>query len=443
MNYKSLRAFALLISCSLLVESYAQEDAPTLSMSLEECLDYAKQNSISLKQAQLQIDNSESGQVSAKAALLPTVSGSVSQGVSAYPIIEDSSLSSGGYTGSYGVDMSMTLYNGGSNRASIQKSVLSSDISQLEYDEIDNSLEIAISEVYVEILYVIEQIEVAKGSLELSEQNEERGKAFLEVGSINEADFAQLQSATASSKYDVVAAQMQLSTLYVSLKQLLEISQEVTLTVKVPELSDDLLLAQIPTVSSVYEAALDLRPEIRSSMLYITSAELDQRVAESGFKPTVSLTAGTGVSHSSSSNYTFSSQMRNNFTTSAGVSLSIPIFSGYVNRSNVAIAKNNVRSAELSLTEAEKNLYQTIESLRNNAVSAQALYSVSEYLLKANLKSMELTQKQYEVGSKSTIELLTEQDNYNQTYQEHIINKYQLILNKALLNYYKTNTIKL
>ncbi len=442
-NLKIFRVLVVLFCGAITLDGYAQNDPGGLSMTLDECLQYAKQNSITLQKAQLLIDNSASEQISAKGAFLPTIAGSVNQSLSSYPLSDDSSLSSGGYYGSYGVDLSMTLYSGGSNRANLGKSAVAQDIASLQKDELSNSLELSITEVYVEILYTREQIEVAKSSLALSEQNELRGKAFLEVGSINEADFAQLESATASSRYDIVVAETQLNNLYVALKHLLEISQDITLSIVEPELSDDLLLALIPSVRDVYEAALDSRPEILSSRLSVTSMEYDQTIAQSAYMPTVSLTAGTGVNHISSSSYDFSSQMRNNFSTSAGVSLSIPIFSGYINRSNVAIAKNNLKSATLSLNEAEKDLYQTIETLRTNAVSAQALFSVSEYLLRANLKSMELTTKQYEVGVKNTIELLTEQDNYNKTFQEHLINKYQLILNKALLNYYKTNTIKL
>lgn len=447
MNYmaklKLWRALVLLLTCSLSTQLNGQELSSSMSMTLEECLEYAKENSITLQRAKLEIENSQSEELSARGAFLPTISGSVSQGLSSYPLNDDSSLSSGNYTGSYGLDLSMTLYNGGKNRAQLQQSQLGEEIANLEMSEFENSLELSITEIYVEILYSIEQIKVAQSSVELNEQNEERGRAFLEVGSINEADMAQLESATATSRYNIVTAQTQLSNLYVGLKHLLEISYDMTITVVAPDLSDETLLAQIPTVSDVYEAALDTRPEIQSSKLYIESAELSTTIAKSGYLPTLRLTAGTGINHSSTSDYAFSSQLRNNFSTSAGLNLSIPIFTNYTNKSAVAIAQNNEKSAALSLTEAQKELYQTIETLRNNAANAQAKFSVSEYALQATLKSMELTQEQYRVGLKNTIELLTEQDNYNQTYQEHLTNKYQLILNKALLNYYKTDIIKL
>ncbi len=432
-------ALAMLALSALPAHSYAE--SKHLNMSLDECLEYAKDNSIVLKQAQLQVDSQEAEVVSSRGSFLPSISGGVSQSVSNYPTINSTPKST--YTGSYGLDLSLSLYKGGANRATLQRSGLGVDIANKEYEEFKNSLDVAITETFVEILYIIELIKVREKTIELHVKNEERGKVMLELGSINSADFAQLQSATASSRYDLVVAETQLSNLHVVLKNLLELTQGQTITIKDPNIPTEGLVEILPSVESVYTEALVFRPEILSSRLSVESAYLDTKIAESGFLPSLSLSAGTGISHSSSSDYTFSGQLRNNFSTSAGLSLSVPIFSGFKTRSSVRIARNTARIAELSLSDAEKNLYQTIETLHNNATTSQSQFVVSQYLVTSTKKSMELTQEQYEVGAKNIIELLTEQDNFTQAYQDLLTNKYQLILNRALLNFYKTNIIKL
>ncbi|MFI3239146.1 MAG: TolC family protein [Bacteroidales bacterium] len=442
-NFKLSVGLVLLICCTFSSVGYAQSMPDSLSMSLDECLEYAIENSITLKKAKLEIDNSKASELAAKGAFLPTIAGSVGQSVSSNPFMESSEVAKSSYNGSYGIDLSMNLYNGGKNKATLDKSKVSSEISYLELSEYANTIEVAVTEVYIEILYAIEQIDVCKTSLELSVKNEERGKAFLDAGSINSVDYAQLESAKASAQYDLIVAQSSLSNYYVTLKHLLEISQELTLNVKTPEYLDESLLSIISTVSDVYNAALLSRPEIQSSKLYITSAELDESIAKAGYLPTLKLTAGTGINHSTASDYSFSNQLRDNFSTSAGLTLSIPIFSNYENKTAVSKAKNNIQIAALNLSETEKDLYQTIETLHNNATNAQAKYAVAEMQLLASEKSMNLTSQQYELGMKNTIELLTEQDNYIQSFQEYLINKYQLLYNKAILNYYKTNKIKL
>ncbi len=442
-KFKLCGVGALLIVCALSTQGYAQSSAVVGgSMTLEDCLEYAKQNSITLQQSKLDVDNSEASELAARGGFFPTVSGSVSQSLNSNPLSENSDPKTT-YNGSYGVDLSMTLYNGGKIRNTFLQSSLATQMSNLEYEEFENSLEVAVTEVYVEILYAMEQIKVAENTIQLSLKNEERGAAYLELGSINSAEFAQLQSSTASSRYDLVVARAQLSNLYVALRQLLELTGGESIQIVEPNLNNQALAVGIPTVTDVYAEALESRPEIASSKLYVEYADYNTKIAKAGFLPTLSFSAGTGVSHNSASSYTFTDQLRENFSTSVGLNLSVPIFSQFKNRSNVRIAQNNASSAELSLTQAQKDLYLTIETLHNNAITAQAKYVMSEFLLEATEKSLELTTEQYNIGAKNIIELLTEQDNYNQTYQDYLTNKYQLVLNKALLNFYKTNVIKL
>ncbi|MFI3298929.1 MAG: TolC family protein [Rikenellaceae bacterium] len=440
---KLWRLSALLFLCCIPTQIFAMSGVDTLSMSLAECLTYAKQNSITLQNAKLQIDNSQADQLSAKGAFLPSLSATIGQTFNTNPTNTDVDASKSTYNGTYGLDLSMTLYNGGKNRALLQQSDIANEIATLQYQEYENTIEVSITEVYVEILYAMEQIKVSEQSLEVSKTNQERGRAFYEAGSISISDLAQLESATASYEYDLVVAQSQLSNLYVSLKHLLEISQDMVVTVQEMDVADDNLLSSIVAVQDVYSDALVSRPEILSKELSIASAELDEKIAKAGYLPTLSLSAGTGLSHNSYDGFEFSDQLRNSFNTSVGVNLSVPIFSKWQNKTAVQKSQNYLEMATIEQTQAHKDLYQTIETLYNNAQTSQSKYIVSQYALSAIEKSLKLITEQYELGLKNTIELLTEQDNYNQTSQDYLTNKYQLILNLALLNYYQTDIIKL
>ncbi|MFI3266252.1 MAG: TolC family protein [Rikenellaceae bacterium] len=412
-----------------------------MNMTLEQCLEYAKENSITLKQAKLQINDRLAEELSASGVFLPSVSGYISQSLNSSPLGSDDPTSK--YTGSYGVNLSMPVFSGGKNKASLEQSYLNTQIAELSLEEQENSLEIAIAEVFVQMLYAMDEIEVSLNSLELSIKNLENGKVYLDLGSINTADYAQLESAKADSDYAVIVAQTTLSNLQVRLKHLLEISQDIEIVAVAPELDDDKIMVPLSSVQSTYNTALEIRPEIKSSTISIASAELSETIAKAGFLPSLSLSAGAGVSHSSASDFTFSGQLRENFSTSIGASISIPIFSNYQNKTALTKAQNSITSATLALTEAEKDLYQTIESLHNNASNAQAQYIVSSYKLEATEKSLNLVTEQYNLGVKNIIDLLTEQDNYRSSTQDYLVNKYQFILNKALLEYYKTDQIKL
>ncbi len=431
----------LFVIFAMTLQVQAQSNNDTISMTLEECLGYAKEHSITLKQASLIIENRATEEQRAIGNFMPNISAAVGQDLRLTPLTTVGDITT--YSGSYGIDLSLPLITGGQNKATLQQSRIESDIAKLSFLEQENFIEVSITETFVQILYAMEQIEVAENTLLLNEKSVARGEAYLEVGRINQSDFAQLESAHADSEYNLIVAKSTLSNLNVQMKHLLEISQDIQLAITPPILGTDFEGITLSTVSEVYDAALRMRPEIAISTLSIASAELDEKMAKSGYYPSLSLTAGTGINHGSSSSFTFSDQMRNNFNTSFGLKLSVPIFSAYRNKTNVELARNAITSATLTLTDNQKALYQTIETLHNNATNAKAKFMVSDHKLEAVKKSLQLTTEQYNLGMKNIIELLTEQDNYLEASQEYLTNKYQFILNNALLEYYKTDEIKL
>ncbi|MFR9656363.1 MAG: TolC family protein [Rikenellaceae bacterium] len=414
-----------------------------LVMSLEECLSYAKEHSITLQQAKLDVEDSQVDRATAKSAFLPSLSASASQGFTNSPISSGDIQSSNKYSGSYGVDLAMNIYNGGENALNLKQSKLSVEIAKLGMEQDEDVLEVSIAQIYVEILYAIEQIEVTKNSIALSEKNIELGDRMLELGSMNRAEYAQLLTAQASEEYNLVVAQNTLRNKYMQLKHLLEITDGTTLKVDSAELNPTSLAIAIPTLEDVYAVAMSIRPEIASSTLSIESAKLDEKIARAGYLPTLSLSAGVGVNHISGTAYTFGYQLKDNYSNSIGLNLSVPIFNKFATRNAVIKSQNATKYASLTLESTSKSLYQTIETLHTNAVNAHAMYMVSQRKLSALEQSLELVTKQYELGRKSVLDLLTEQDDYRLSSQEYLESKYTLILNKALLEYYRTGVIKI
>lgn len=439
MKFKAWTKFsALTLLCVSSLSVAAQQQTV---MSLEQCLAYAKENNITLKQAKLEVEEYGVNQAMAKGNFLPAVSASVGQSLGNSPFTSDDDKTT--YSGSYGLDLSMSLYKGGANRMTLEQSKLDVKSANLNLLEAQNSLEVSITQSYIEILYSIEQIEVAQKSLELSQKNVERAEKQLKLGSINQADLAQLKSAEATERYNLVVAQTSLSSKYLTLKQLLEIDANTTFAVAKDDYTQKAIDANIPSIDQVFKVAMEIRPEIQSSQNSVLSAEIDQKIAKAAFLPTVSLSAGLGLSHKSPSDYTFSNQLKNNYDHSIGVNVSIPIFNRFDTKNNVKKSAIAVKYASLDLEQSTKTLYQTIESLHVNAVNAKAMYEVSELQLEALKISLDLVSKQFELGSKDIIELLTEQNDYRESAQEYLQSKYTFILNKAILNFYQSGIIKL
>ena len=447
----------ILISLALLTGSGIQAQNEG-TWSLKDCIDYAIKNNIQLQKSRINQKESEVDLKSAKAALFPSLSFSSNQNVTNRPysesqtnIVNDgsgnltatSSSSETTYNGSYGLNASWTVWNGGQRLKNIKRQKLNNQIAGLNITESENSLQESITQLYVQILYTIESIEVNKKALSLSEMQRDRAKEMLAVGSIAKSDLAQLEAQVANDKYQVVNAQTTLQDYKLQLKQLLEIDGTNEMNLATPTIGDELALLPLPSQISVYEAALAQRPEIQTGKLNIESANLDIRIAQSGYMPSLSLSAGTGSSNGSGRGLGFGQQIKNNWNNSIGLTVSVPIFDNRQAKSSVEKAKLQRESVSLDLLDEQKTLFSTIEKLWLDARSAQEKFSAAQSKVESSQISYDLVSEQFRLGLKNTVELLTEKNNLLSAEQDKLQSKYTAILNAQLLNFYQGGDIHL
>ena len=425
---------------------------------MKDCIDYAIKNNIQLQKSRINQKESEVDLKSAKAALFPSLSFSSNQNVTNRPysesqtnIVNDgsgnltatSSSSETTYNGSYGLNASWTVWNGGQRLKNIKRQKLNNQIAGLNITESENSLQESITQLYVQILYTIESIEVNKKALSLSEMQRDRAKEMLAVGSIAKSDLAQLEAQVANDKYQVVNAQTTLQDYKLQLKQLLEIDGTNEMNLATPTIGDELALLPLPSQISVYEAALAQRPEIQTGKLNIESANLDIRIAQAGYMPSLSLSAGTGSSNGSGRGLGFGQQIKNNWNNSIGLTVSVPIFDNRQAKSSVEKAKLQRESVSLDLLDEQKTLFSTIEKLWLDARSAQEKFSAAQSKVESSQISYDLVSEQFRLGLKNTVELLTEKNNLLSAEQDKLQSKYTAILNAQLLNFYQGGDIHL
>ena len=428
-------------------------DSLPAQWDLQACIDYALQQNITIRKNRL---NAESAQVdvkTARAALFPSLSASVSQRVVNRPKSETNTIIDGdnitssqsktSYNGSYGIDANWTLYNGGKRLNTIKQQQLNNRIAELGVAESENTIEESITQIYVQILYAAEAVKVNEATLDVSRAECERARALLAAGSIARSDLAQLEAQVSTDKYQLVTAQATLQDYKLQLKQLLELDGEKEMTLYIPTLGDENVLSPLPSKTDVYRSALTLRPEIEAGRLNVKASELDIDIARSGYIPTISLSAGIGSTNTNGNDFTFGEQIKQNWNNSLGVTVSVPIFNNRQTKSAVQKAKIQKQNSELDLLDNQKNLYKTIEGLWLDANSAQQRYVAAIEKLRSTQTSYDLIQEQFNLGMKNTVELLTEKNNLLNAQQETLQAKYMAILNTQLLKFYQGEQITL
>ena len=410
--------------------------------TLDECINYAMENNLTLKLSKLKHQSAQEDVMQSKAALLPTLSANTNQGVG-YSPFDNTGADKSYYNGSYGVNAQWTVWNGGQNTNTVKQNKLTEEQAGLSTDVTANSLQEQITKLYVQILYMSEAIEVNRQSLETSKKNEERGQQMVEVGKMSKADLAQLTAQRASSEYSIVESETQLAKYKLQLKQALDLDAGTAFDVAIPATSDQQALAEIPSLSSVFEAAMAQRPEIKNALLGIESSNLQMKIAKAGALPTVTVNGGVGTSTNSMSSLAWGTQMKNNLDLTASVAVNVPIFDARRTKTNVNKARIAQEQAHVNYDNEQHDLYCTVEELWLDAINNQQKFRSALTTVESEQESYNLLSEQFNLGLKNIVELLTGKDKLLTAQQNKLQSKYTTILSQQLLKFYQNGTIKI
>lgn len=426
--------------------SFAQEvaDQPK-TWSLEDCIAYALENSITVKNVQLNKNLAEVDYSKSKSSRLPNLFGSASQtfstGNSIDPItsdfVTDQILST-----NLNLNSSMTLFKGNQINNQIKQNELLLE-QRLFQEEIEkNSIVLSILEIYLQTLYSKESIVIAENNLAASETEVLRAKARLDAGSIALRDYTEAQSQAATNKYKIITAKNNYEQYKIQLKQVLELSPMEDIEIETIDENMDLINLDLDRLE-VYNNAISFLPEIEASNLNIAVSETQLDIAKGGYLPTLNASGSLGSGYTSINPNSFSDQFNVNFNKRLGLSLSVPIFNRNITNAAVKTANINIEKAELQKQITEKEVYRKVETAYQNAMSAQEQVIASEASKNAAEESYKLALKKHELGGLSTTDLVISQNTFTNAQQNYIQAKYLNILYHQLLQFYQGNDIKL
>ena len=419
--------------------------------TLQDCINYALANNISLQKTQLQKASANEDYLQSKAALLPSLSANTSQNVSYTPWVA-SGISSEGYTkssidkvyynGSYSVMGNYTIWNGNKNRNQIKLNKLATEAAELDSAIQAQNLQEQIATLFIQICYSTEAIKVNKESYQSSLENENRGKEFVKNQKMSQADLAQLTAQRAQDEYNIVSAESNVKNYKRQLKELLQITNDEEFDIVIPSATDMQALQEIPAMSTIYSAALDTRPEIKNYQNMIDQSNLNIAIAKAGKLPTISANAGVTTSTTSMNKDAWTSQIKQNFSLGGGISISIPIADNRATKTAINKANIQKQSSMLDLKNEQTKLYSTIENYWLQANTNQSQFKAAKVSSESAEESYKLLSEQFRLGLKNIVELRTGKDNLLKAKQNELQSKYLTLLNIGMLNFYKTGRVE-
>ena len=446
MTNKTTKIACMLLGLSTIVS--AQE-----SWGLQDCIDYALKNNIQIQKNRVSEEKGDVALWNRKGVLFPSLSFSTNQNMGYRPFTQVMAVVQGDqvtntssnvtYQGSYGLNASVTLWNGGINYKNIKEQALQNEITKLQTEQSELNIQEQIAQLYVQIMYTKEALKVNEQLLKTAQTQYDRGLEMQKQGQMAKADVVQLEAQLSSAKYDIANSQAQLENFKRQLKSVLELGINNDFDIKGEIPTDEKVLAVIPNKLDAYNKALVSRPEIKGAELGIESANMQLDIARRAHYPTVRASASLGSNHSSGSQNNWGTQMKSNLNMSAGVTISVPIFDNRQIASNIRNAKLNQVNSQLDLQDKKTALSNTIEQYWINANSNQQSYIAAKARVKSQEASYELLNEQFLNGLKNTVDVLQGRDNVINAEQSMLQSKYTTLLNMQLLKFYTGEKIDL
>ena len=445
-----LKYLLLFFAILVLKNVHSQVPDSAKTWSIQDCFQYSTEHNIQIKTLQLNEQSYQQDLSAANGVKIPDLYASVGN------TFNNANNTNGNTntlinqltsTGNYTLNSSIVLWNDNYINNNIRQKELVSKSAGLSVKKSLNNITLLITQAYLDVLLAKENLKYIIDLVHTSEARVQQGQLFYDAGSIAKKDLLQLQAQMASDKYLLVQTQNAIRQNILSLKQILQLPTDTLFDIATPasiETAD-----VMPSLHFVQQKALENFPEIKIGKLGVNIAALDIVKAKAGFKPTLTASGALGTGYSdviTNSIYPktgYFKQTGNNFYQRVGVTLSIPIFSNRINKTNLEKANINYKQADLNLQNDQLVLSQVVEQAYLNAVNARQAYNAANQQLLATTESYRIVNEQFRLGGSNTYDLLQQRNQYVQAVQAYTQAKFNAVLQQKIYEFYMGNPVVL
>lgn len=428
---------SVLAVLSVFAESFGQ------GWSLDQCVGYALEHNIEVRQRLLEVRQGELAVREAKDRVLPNLSGYGSESFSFGRGLTADNTYANRNTSSFsvGAQLSLPLFQGLRVVRSVKYSNTSLRALVEQSEAVKDNVTVNVIAQYLQALYARENLGVARMSLQVSRDELARREQLLAAGKIPELDLYEARAQVSRDELTVVNAVNDSTIALLDLANLLNLENDGTFDILPLDESAD---ESIPSVEQVWSAMLIDNHSLRAAAIQKEAAEQNVAVSQSAYLPTLSFSAGLGTNYYKTSGFTnesFGNQMKHNFSKSLGFSLNIPIFDGFSTRNSVARARMQQMNADLTLENTRQSLHKTITTAHTQAVAAERKEKTSDVTVESTRAAFEAMKVKYDNGRANATEYEKSKADYTNALADRLQARYERLLRTRILRYYESGTM--
>lgn len=444
--------FVSVLALLFLINVHAQKKTWTL----QECVNYALENNISIKQQELNTQLVKEDITTAKGNFFPSLNASASQNFNfgSFIDINGGRISQDSRTNNFSLSTNATLFNGFRNKYNLLQAKKQLEAAGFDLQENKNNIMLYVVNSYLNVLLAKENIIIAQDQVTISENQVKRTKDLVAAGSSAKAALLEAEASKASNDENLTNAQNNLDLALLSLSQLLQVSnkgfniEDVTLNIN----STSLLYND---TDAIFNKAQTILPEIKSAEVGVENAALGLKIAKSWQYPSLSFGAGVGSGYQHRQGQKdvriivdpntnlpvtipngFGQQLRDNLGYNVGFSLSIPIFNRFQTKVGINKAKINKDRANLQLLDKKLKLRESIEKAYADAKASLNQYIAAKKSLEAQNLSFKNAQDSYDSGVMNFFDFDQVRNRFVSAKSSMVNAKYNFVFRTKLLEYY-------
>ena len=431
----------IILTAALVAAFAAGAQAQERVWTLPQCIDHALENNLSVKRSGLNVEQREIDLNTAENNRLPSVSGSAGQNFSfGRGLTADNTYANTNTTNtSFSVGAQVPVFNGFQIKHNIELSKLNLAAATADLEKAKDDIRVAVAQAYVQILYNMEILDVARSQVEIDSLQVVRLTEMASNGMVASADVSAQEATLAQSRVSATQAENNVALAILDLTQLLELPSPEGFRIARPSV-EGLETVMLMDPEAIYAEAVQFKPAVKAEEIRLDQALKSIDLAKDSFLPSLSLSGGLGTNYYTSSGFPsagFSSQLKNNFSQYIGLNLSVPIFSHFSNRNQVRNARLQYSSQEIVLDNSRKSLYKEIQQAYYNAVGSQAKYRSSQVAAASAEDAFELAQAKYENGKSGITEFNEAKGRYMSAASNLVQARYEYLYQSKILDFYR------
>ncbi|MCO6500557.1 MAG: TolC family protein [Vicingus serpentipes] len=409
--------------------------------SLKECVDYALENNISIKQSELDKASALEDVTAAKWSFFPNLNGSASQNYNFGSSISASGarVSADFRSNNFNLSSSVTLFNGFANIHTLQQANIGVEAQEAALMKMKNDISLNVVNSYLQILFAKEQLVVAESQVTISENEVNRTQELVSAGVLPKGDLLNIKSVLATDNQNLVIANNTYTIASLRLAQLLQLPE---MTIEIQGVNVDVQDQHIlsNTANDIYNKANETFPEIKLAELNIQSASKSIQLSKASFYPTLTMSYGLNTIYQHRQGYpdfvAYSDQLNDNLGNSLALSLNIPIFNRFQFRTNVNKAKITHQRVSYTLESERLRLKETIQTAYADALAASKAYDAATVSVEAQKEAFKYSRERFAAGAINSFDFNQTKNNLVAAESQLIRAKYDFVFKLKVLEFY-------